>query len=132
MDIPNGTPYLNRELSLLSFQERVFALALTPDRPLLAHVKFVAIVSSNFDEFHQVRVAGLLEQADSGVTSSGPDGMTPREQLAAIREVVADLNRRIDDLFSDVLLPELAAEFSGGEKYVRRVGKIDALDRSRI
>ena len=110
MDIPNGTPYLNRELSLLSFQERVFALALAPDRPLLERVKFVAIVSSNLDEFHQVRVAGLLEQADSGVTSSGPDGLNPREQLAAIREVVTGLNRRIDELFSDVLIPELAAE----------------------
>ncbi len=110
MDATNGTPYVNRELSLLAFQERVFALALAEDRPLLERVKFVAIVSSNLDEFHQVRVAGLLEQADSGVTKSGPDGLTPREQLAAIRETVSDLNRRIDHLYTDELVPALASE----------------------
>jgi len=110
MDVTNGTAYVNRELSLLGFQERVFALATTPSRPLLERVKFVAIVSSNLDEFHQVRVAGLLEQASAGVTKSGPDGMTPREQLVAIRERVIELNAKIDRLFMEELRPALAAE----------------------
>ena len=100
MDPTNGTSYVNRELSLLEFQQRVFALATTPDRPLLERVKFVAIVSSNLDEFHQVRVAGLLEQAADGVTKSGPDGLTPRQQLVAIRERVIELNSKIDHLFT--------------------------------
>jgi len=88
----------------------VFALAEVPDRPLLERVKFVAIVSSNLDEFHQVRVAGLLEQAAGGVTKSGPDGLTPREQLAAIRERVIELNGKIDRLFTEDLLPALGEE----------------------
>jgi polyphosphate kinase len=110
MDPTNGTSYVNRELSLLEFQQRVFALATTPDRPLLERVKFAAIVSSNLDEFHQVRVAGLLEQAADGVTKSGPDGLTPRQQLVAIRDRVIDLNSEIDHLFTDDLRPALAAE----------------------
>jgi polyphosphate kinase len=110
MDPTNGTPYVNRELSLLAFQERVFALALSQDRPLLERVKFVAIVSSNLDEFHQVRVAGLLEQAENGVTKSGPDGLTPRQQLAAIGERVTNLNDDIDRLFNTEIVPALASE----------------------
>ena len=110
MDPTNGTPYVNRELSLLAFQERVFALALSEDRPLLERVKFIAIVSSNLDEFHQVRVAGLLEQAESGVTKSGPDGLTPRQQLAAIHERVTALNNEIDQLFNTEIVPALASE----------------------
>jgi polyphosphate kinase len=110
MDPTNGTSYVNRELSLLEFQQRVFALATTPDRPLLERVKFAAIVSSNLDEFHQVRVAGLLEQAADGVTKSGPDGLTPRQQLVAIRDRVIDLNSEIDHLFTDDLRPALADE----------------------
>lgn len=110
MDPTNGTPYVNRELSLLAFQERVFALAVSQDRPLLERVKFIAIVSSNLDEFHQVRVAGLLEQAENGVTRSGPDGLTPRQQIAAIRERVTALNNDIDRLFNDEIMPALASE----------------------
>jgi polyphosphate kinase len=110
MDPTNGTPYVNRELSLLAFQERVFALAAAEDRPLLERVKFIAIVSSNLDEFHQVRVAGLLEQAENGVTKSGPDGLTPREQIDAIRERVTALNDRIDSTFNNDIVPALAAE----------------------
>ena len=110
MDPTNGTPYVNRELSLLAFQERVFALATSEDRPLLERVKFIAIVSSNLDEFHQVRVAGLLEQAESGVKKSGPDGLTPRQQLAAIHERVTELNNHIDRLFTNDIVPALASE----------------------
>ena len=110
MDPTNNTPYVNRELSLLAFQERVFALAVAPDRPLLERVKFIAIVSSNLDEFHQVRVAGLLEQAESGVTTSGPDGLTPRQQLAAIHERVTALSTEIDRLFNEDVRPTLAVE----------------------
>ena len=101
---------INRELANLDFQERVFALAESPERPLLERIKFVAIVSSNLDEFFQVRVAGLLEQAASGITAASPDGMSPKEQLEAIRLRVTGLNARIDDLFMGELVPALDAE----------------------
>ena len=105
----DDTRYVNRELSLLDFQERVLDLAETEDRPLLERIKFVAIVSANLDEFFQVRVAGLLEQATSGITSLSPDGMTPREQLDAIRDRVNGLNASIDSLVMKELVPALAA-----------------------
>jgi polyphosphate kinase len=110
MDVTIESRYVNRELSLLDFQERVLALAEDERRPLLERVKFVAIVSSNLDEFSQVRMAGLLEQAESGVTTSSPDGMTPREQLNAIRERLITLNASIDSLVMKELLPALAAQ----------------------
>ena len=106
---------INRELANLDFQERVFALAESPERPLLERIKFVAIVSSNLDEFFQVRVAGLLGQADSGITASAPDGMSPKEQLEAIRLRAIDLNARIDDVFNNELLPALDAADIQGE-----------------
>ncbi len=109
MDVTIESRYVNRELSLLDFQERVLALAEDEERPLLERVKFVAIVSSNLDEFSQVRMAGLLEQAESGVTTSSPDGMTPREQLNAIRERLITLNASIDSLVMKELFPALAA-----------------------
>ncbi len=99
--------YLNREISLLDFQERVFHLAEMPELPLLERVKFVAIVSSNLDEFFQVRVAGLVEQARNDVSLSSPDGLSPHEQLAAINVRVADLQARIDSLFTKELIPDL-------------------------
>jgi polyphosphate kinase len=109
-DTMTVTRYINRELSLLDFQERVLSLAETPHRPLLERVKFVAIVSANLDEFFQVRVAGLLEQATSGITTPSPDGMTPSQQLQAIRERVITLNSSIDSLVMKELLPELATQ----------------------
>jgi len=109
MDVTESR-YVNRELSLLDFQERVLALAEAEDRPLLERIRFVAIVSSNLDEFAQVRVAGLLEQAASGITTVSPDGMTPREQLDAIRERVITLNASIDSLVMKELIPRLSAD----------------------
>ncbi len=103
------TRYLNRELSVLDFQDRVLALAEDPHRPLLERAKFLAIVTSNLDEFFQVRVAGLQEQVLGGVTSTPPDGLTPRRQLEAIRTAVESLNRRIDSSYVKELVPELGA-----------------------
>lgn len=104
---PETAEYLNREISLLDFQERVFDLAESPTLPLLERVKFVAIVSSNLDEFFQVRVAGLAEQHLNGLTALSPDGLTAKEQLAAITTRATDLQSRIDSLFSKELMPLL-------------------------
>lgn len=114
MDTGNDTAerpiYINREIALLDFQERVFSLAEGTDLPLLERVKFVAIVSTNLDEFFQVRVAGLVEQDRNGVTALSPDGMTAHEQLVAITERAVSLQSRIDSLFTKELVPALADE----------------------
>lgn len=126
MEITFEPRYFNRELSLLDFQERVLALAENNIRPPLERVKFVAIVSSNLDEFHQVRVAGLIEQASAGVGIASPDGMTPREQLAAIYERVVDIDRRIDTLFNKELVPLLE---ENGIEIVPNYHALDGDDR---
>jgi polyphosphate kinase len=102
--------FLNRELSWLEFDSRVLAIAEDPARPLLERVKFVAIFSQNLDEFFQIRVSGLEEQVEAGVAATTPDGMTPHEQLAAIRERVVALQARADSLVLSDLLPALEKE----------------------
>ncbi|WP_407387771.1 RNA degradosome polyphosphate kinase [Allisonella histaminiformans] len=78
--------YLNRELSWLSFNDRVLEEATDPNNPLLEKLKFVAITSSNLDEFFMIRVAGLRHQKENGVTRKDIAGMTPEQQLQHISE----------------------------------------------
>ena len=102
--------YINRELSLLAFQTRVLEEAQDDQNPLLERVKFLSIVGSNLDEFFMVRVAGLKGQLESGALESGPDGMTPSEELIAIRERVAQLYKAGQDCLRTQLLPGLKKE----------------------
>ena len=102
--------FLNRELSWLEFNARVLALAEDADLPLLERVKFVAIFADNLDEFFQIRVAGLQEQVEAGVTKRTPDGRTPSETLAAIRDRAQDLEIRVADLVATELIPALEKE----------------------
>src|SRR5437016_4145501 len=110
--------YLNRELSWLEFDARVLEEAADPSNPWLERLKFLAIFSSNLDEFFEIRVAGLQQQVYAGVEPQdyGADGMAPAEQLAAIdrraRELVAEQYR----ILNDEVLPGLAA---GGVECVR-------------
>ncbi len=107
IDLRDPALYLNRELSLLSFQRRVLDEARDPGNPLLERVKFLSILGSNLDEFFMVRVAGLLAQADAGIIETGPDGMTPRAQLTAIRREVKKLLAEAYDCISAEIAPEL-------------------------
>ncbi|MFP5332770.1 MAG: RNA degradosome polyphosphate kinase, partial [Acidimicrobiia bacterium] len=100
--------YLNRELSWLDFNARVLALAEDESIPLLERVRFLAIWSSNLDEFFMVRVAGLKEQVAVGVRTTPADGMTPAEQLDHIGPIVADQYKRADALFLNELAPQLS------------------------
>ena len=101
---------LNRELSHLEFHARVLELATDETLPLLERVKFCSIFSRNLDEFFQVRVAGLLGQAESGLTVRSADGLTPQQALARIRERVLELSAIQSRLWKRDLRPGLAAE----------------------
>jgi len=94
VDLHDPELYLNRELSLLAFQERVLEEAENPANPLLERVKFLAIMSSNLAEFFMVRIGGLKQQVAAGVSELSPDGMTPTEQLEASRERAVELIKR--------------------------------------
>jgi polyphosphate kinase len=93
-------------LSWLDFNERVLALAEDPETPLLEKVKFLAVFSTNLDEFFGVRVAGLKSRQEAGL-GPGPDTGTPTEQLASIAVRSASLADRQSDLFLHQVLPEL-------------------------
>ncbi len=87
-DLRDPALYLNRELSWLEFNRRVLEEAHDMRHPLLERVKFLAIFSTNLDEFYMIRVSGLKDQLAAGVTSAPSDGLTPAQTLAAIRERV--------------------------------------------
>ena len=84
-------PYINRELSWLEFNARVLHEARDARNPLLERIRFLTIFAGNLDEFFQVRVAGLRQQMQAGKSALSPDGRSPDEQLAAIRERVLEL-----------------------------------------
>lgn len=101
--------FLNRELSWLEFDRRVLALAEDASQPLLERVRFLSIFSRNLDEFFQVRVAGLQDQAVAEVGAVAPDGRSPAEQLRLIRELVLELTALAGRAFEKELRPALAA-----------------------
>jgi len=101
--------YFNRELSWLAFDRRVLEQARNERHPLLERVRFLAIVSSNLDEFFEIRVAGLMQQMDSEVAEPGPDGLSARDQLARIHVEVAELVEAQRRCWQH-LCPALAAE----------------------
>ena len=102
------TLYINRELSWLEFNQRVLEEAQDRRHPLLERVKFLSIVSSNLDEFFMIRVAGIQEQVRADVLEPSPDGMTPMQQLHAIKERVSKMVKEMRRCFWEDLHPYLA------------------------
>ena len=102
--------YFNRELSWLKFNERVLEEALDESSPLLERINFLSIYGSNLDEFFMIRVSGLRRQMEAGVIESPPDGMTPAEQLLAIREQLQPALERWERCWNDDLKVRLHAE----------------------
>lgn len=99
--------FFNRELSWLDFNWRVLYQAIDDRTPLLERVRFLAITSTNLDEFFRKRVGGLKRQAAAGVRALSPDGRTPQEQLALIRAAVLPMYRTMNKVWEDVLRPAL-------------------------
>jgi polyphosphate kinase len=99
--------YVNRELSWLEFNQRVLEEAQDTANPLLERLKFLCIVSSNLDEFFEVRVAGLRQQRLSNISQTGPDCMSPNEVLSAISQRVQTMVADQYRLWNEDLLPAL-------------------------
>lgn len=99
--------FINRELSQLEFFRRVFEEAQNETNPLLERAKFLSIVGSNLDEFFMVRVAGLKQQIDAGIVEMSADGLTPAEQLAAIRKMATRLMIESRTCLHEQLMPLL-------------------------
>ncbi|MCC7007488.1 MAG: polyphosphate kinase 1 [Acidobacteria bacterium] len=106
----NASLFINRELSWLAFDERVLGEAEDETVPLLERLKFASIAAANLDEFFMVRVAKLKRAIEDDDVRPDLAGMTPAEQLAAVRNRARTLMARIYTLTSDVLLPALASE----------------------
>ena len=109
-DLDSPLLYVNRELALLEFQKRVLEEARDPRVPLLERAKFLSIVDSNLDEFYMIRVAGLKQQVAAGVQESGPDGMSPADQLDAVRKTAVAIAADARRVWLEEVRPALAAE----------------------
>jgi polyphosphate kinase len=107
-DLTRPELYLNRELSILEFNRRVLERAQAASVPLLERLRFLCIVSANLDEFFEIRVATLQEQAAHGLDHPGPDGLPPTDQLRRIAEVAHRLVRQQYVILNEQLIPELA------------------------
>src|SRR5688500_18636411 len=118
--------FLNRELGILAFNRRVLAQAADDAVPLLERLRFITIVSSNLDEFFEIRVAGLKEQIKLGLPEPGPDGRAPTEVFEAVSREAHALVAEQYQLLNQTVLPALAAQrivFPKRRSEERRVGK---------
>ena len=109
--------FLNRELSLLAFNRRVLAQAADARVPLLERLRFLCIVSSNLDEFFEIRVAGLKEQIKFGSATTGSDGLLPTEVFRRVGLEAHTIIAEQYALLNDDILPALAQE---GFQFIRR------------
>jgi polyphosphate kinase len=115
--IPAPAQFLNRELAMLAFNRRVLAQAADESVPLLERLRFITIVSSNLDEFFEIRVARLKEAVKLGLPEPSPDGRPPAEVLEAVSREAHELVAAQYRLLNEVVLPALAGE---GIVFLRR------------
>ena len=120
--------FFNREISWLAFNARVLSLAADETIPLLERVRFLAIFSSNLDEFFQVRVAGLMDQVEAGITKRSHDGHTAGEQLKKIRQITLKLCAQQQRLFARRIHPSLESEGI----YLTTIDQLDIKDRTLL
>src|SRR5918996_1026957 len=128
INLSDPSLYINRELSWLSFNERVLAQASDERHPLLERLRFVAISETNLDEFFMIRVAGLQQQVAAELPNPVPDGMTPEEQLLRIHDRTEDFFEERRRILNKELIPALE------EEGIRTVphGKIRAAERREL
>ncbi len=108
IDLDDPAYFINRQTSWMDFNDRVLQLVENPDLPLLERIKFCAIYESNLDEFFMVRVAGLHDQVAAAVDARGADGLSPMEQIEAVRAMVLAQRARLQRSFDDELRPALS------------------------
>ncbi len=108
--IPTPAQFVNRELGQLAFNRRVLAQAADESVPLLERLKFITIVSSNLDEFFEIRIAGLKESIKLGLHDSGPDARSAAEVFEAVSKETHALVAEQYKLLNEVVLPSLARE----------------------
>src|SRR5688572_10248129 len=106
-DLHSTELYENRELSWIDFNERVLELAEDERTPLMERCKFLAIYTSNLDEFIMIRVAGLHDQVDAGIDARKADGLSPSQTIERIAERVRELGQRQSGLWERRVRPEL-------------------------
>src|SRR5213083_460054 len=114
--------FINRELSWLEFNRRVLEEAQDQRQPLIERVKFLTIVSSNLDEFFEIRVAGIKQQIESETSELGPDCLSPTEVFNRIQKTVRELFAEQYTLWKNELLPELAKNGI----YIREISELPA------
>ncbi len=132
MPAPNEAPpkpdfsaaknFINRELSWLEFNRRVLEEAQDPNQPLLERVKFLGIVSSNLDEFFEIRVAGIKQQIASETSDVGPDGISPTEIFESIQRVAHEMVAQQYSLWNKEIEPLLQKN----NIFLRHIGELSA------
>ena len=120
--------FFNRHTSWLQFNRRVIEEAFDPRNPLLERVKFLAITASNLDEFVEVRLAGLLQQAEQGRSDPGPDGLSVSDLLTQLSAGIHQFTKDQYDCWQERLVPALAEE----SIRVRTVGGLDPEERKTV
>lgn len=112
--VPKSKPatpkFFNRELSWLAFNERVLDQAFSEKYPLLERTRFLSFVSSNLDQFYEIRVAGLMQKVDAGITRPSLDGSAPQSLLGEVRERAHAMSQREYDCWRSHLQPSLAKD----------------------
>ena len=119
---PATPKFFNRELSWLAFNERVLDQAFSDKYPLLERTRFLSFVSSNLDQFYEIRVAGLMQKVDAGITRPSLDGSAPQSLLEEVRDRAHAMSQREYDCWRSHLQPSLAksgVQFKSIEKLTK-------------